>query len=56
MDRAALGLGSVFMHLKAEVNWYRLFNDLVGDFDVKSLQKRQDESLAAAGIDLSSPS
>ena len=25
MDRAAIGLGSVFLHLKAEVNWHRLF-------------------------------
>ena len=32
MDRAAVGLGSVFMHLKAEVNWHRLFHDLINDF------------------------
>ena len=25
MDRAAIGLGSVFLHLNAEVNWYNLF-------------------------------
>ncbi|MCC2665371.1 MAG: hypothetical protein K0S35_3293 [Geminicoccaceae bacterium] len=25
MDRAAIGLGSVFMHLQAEVNWHQLF-------------------------------
>ena len=23
MDRAAIGLGSVFTHLKAEINWHR---------------------------------
>ena len=34
MDRAAVGLGSVFMHLKAEVNWYRIFHDLVGNFNL----------------------
>src|SRR5258708_3005264 len=33
MDRAAIGLGSVFLHLKAEINWYRLFHELIGDFD-----------------------
>ena len=27
MDRAAIGLGGVFLHLKAELNFYRLFND-----------------------------
>ncbi len=41
MDRAALGLGSVFLHLKAEVNWYRLFNDLIADFDKDNLAKAQ---------------
>lgn len=41
MDRAALGLGSVFIHLQAEINWHRLFEDMIADFDVKSLKKRQ---------------
>lgn len=45
MDRAALGLGSVFLHLKAEINWYRVFNELISDFDLKKLEKRQSESL-----------
>ncbi len=51
MDRAAVGLGSVFMHLKAEINWYRLFHDLVGDFDSAALAQRQAEALAAVGLD-----
>ena len=50
MDRAAIGLGSVFMHLKAEVNWYRLFHDLIADFDVKALEKRQETALKKAGL------
>ena len=50
MDRAAVGLGSVFMHLKAEINWYRLFHDLVGDFDTAALAARQDEALASVGL------
>jgi predicted unusual protein kinase regulating ubiquinone biosynthesis (AarF/ABC1/UbiB family) len=45
MDRAALGLGSVFLHLKAEVNWHNLFNELIADFDVKELDKRQKAAL-----------
>ena len=41
MDRAAVGLGSVFMHLKAQVNWHQLFEDLIKDFSVSALETRQ---------------
>ena len=50
MDRAAVGLGSVFMHLKAEVNWHRLFHDLIKDFDIAKLGHRQNEVCTAAGL------
>ena len=50
MDRAALGLGSVFMHLKAEINWYQLFNDLIQSFEVTELEARQNAAMAAAGM------
>lgn len=50
MDRAAIGLGSVFLHLKAEINWHRLFHNLIGDFDVKTLEKRPTKALKKAGI------
>lgn len=45
MDRAALGLGSVFIHLQSEVNWHRLFEDMIADFDLKALKTRQKEAL-----------
>jgi len=45
MDRAALGLGSVFLHLRAEVNWHSLFNQLIEGFDIKELEKRQKKTL-----------
>lgn len=45
MDRAALGLGSVFLHLQSEVNWHKLFNELIADFDVRELEKRQKKAL-----------
>ncbi|MGB1076689.1 MAG: AarF/UbiB family protein [Bdellovibrionales bacterium] len=45
MDRAALGLGSVFLHLKAEINWYRVFNELIEGFDVEILRKQQSKAL-----------
>ena len=50
MDRAAVGLGSVFLHLKAEINWYRLFHELIEDFDERNLAARQQMALAAAGV------
>jgi predicted unusual protein kinase regulating ubiquinone biosynthesis (AarF/ABC1/UbiB family) len=52
MDRAAIGLGSVFMHLKAEINWHRLFHDLIDDFDEGVLAQRQQAALTAAGVPL----
>jgi predicted unusual protein kinase regulating ubiquinone biosynthesis (AarF/ABC1/UbiB family) len=50
MDRAAIGLGSVFLHLKAEVNWHRLFHTLIDDFDADVLVRRQKKALATAGV------
>ncbi len=50
MDRVAVGLGSVSMHLKAEVNWHRLFHDLIEDFDEAALAERQQVALDLAGV------
>jgi predicted unusual protein kinase regulating ubiquinone biosynthesis (AarF/ABC1/UbiB family) len=50
MDRAAIGLGSVFMHLKAEINWHRLFHELIEDFDAGELAKRQKAAMRAAAV------
>jgi len=50
MDRAAVGLGSVFMHLKAEINWYRIFHDLIKDFSEKELNKRQQKALKLSNL------
>ncbi|MEX0922706.1 MAG: AarF/UbiB family protein [Rhodovibrionaceae bacterium] len=50
MDRAAIGLGSVFLHLKAKVNWHRNFHELIEDFDVNALARRQEEALTAVGL------
>ena len=45
MDRAAIGLGSVFMHLKAEINWHNLFHSLIEHFDVAETEIRQQRAL-----------
>ena len=52
MDRAAVGLGSVFTHLSAKVNWHRLFNELITDFDLKILEERQLNALKQAKVPL----
>jgi predicted unusual protein kinase regulating ubiquinone biosynthesis (AarF/ABC1/UbiB family) len=50
MDRAAIGLGGVFLHLRAELNFYRLFNEAIEDFSVARVAGRQRAALAAAGL------
>ena len=50
MDRSALGLGSVFLRLRAEVNWFRLFHELVDDFNTEDVAMRQAQALAQAGV------
>lgn len=50
MDRAALGLGSAFIHLNAEINWYQIFNEMIADFDRETLAKRQTEALTKFNI------
>ena len=50
MDRAALGLGSLFLHLKAEINWHRVFNELIEGFDLEKLKKTQQDALQQYGI------
>ncbi len=50
MDRAAIGLGSVFMHLQAEVNWHRLFESMIDEFDQDKLAERQRLAAIDAGI------
>src|SRR5438874_5014314 len=55
MDRAAIGLGSVFLHLKAKINWHRLFHELIDDFDEGVLAERQKKALKRAGVPPATP-
>ncbi|TCT13307.1 putative unusual protein kinase regulating ubiquinone biosynthesis (AarF/ABC1/UbiB family) [Tepidamorphus gemmatus] len=50
MDRAAIGLGAVFIHLRAELNFHRLFNETIERFDLAAVGARQARVLAAAGV------
>ena len=49
MDRAAIGLGAVFLHLAAELNFYRLFNEAIEAFSVEDVAARQAAALAKVG-------
>lgn len=50
MDRAAIGLGSVFMHLHARINWHRLFQEMIREFDADALAARQRDAFEACGV------
>ncbi|WP_150522661.1 ABC1 kinase family protein [Roseibium sediminis] len=50
MDRAAIGLGGVFLHLRAELNFYRLFNEQIEKFDLTVVSVRQREVLEKSGV------
>jgi predicted unusual protein kinase regulating ubiquinone biosynthesis (AarF/ABC1/UbiB family) len=50
MDRAAIGLGAAFLHLKAEMNFFDLFQASIGGFDREALSARQSAALAKAGL------
>lgn len=50
MDRAAIGLGAVFLRLRAELNWHRIFHELIDEFEVNGLGERQSAALTAQGL------
>lgn len=50
MDRAAIGLGGVFVHLRAELNFYRLFNAAIEAAPLEQVGERQRQALATAGL------
>ncbi len=52
MDRAAIGLGGVFLHLDAELNYHRLFEDTIAGADLADVAGRQREAFSAAGVPL----
>src|SRR5437588_9247413 len=50
MDRAAIGLGAVYLHLDARLNFHRLFNEAIEKFSLAELSKRQAAALAKVGL------
>ena len=52
MDRAAIGLGGVFLHLRARLNWFEMFNETIRGFVLDEVGARQKAAFAAAGVPL----
>jgi predicted unusual protein kinase regulating ubiquinone biosynthesis (AarF/ABC1/UbiB family) len=52
MDRAAIGLGGVFLHLDAELNFYRLFNETIENFSLHSVAAKQADAFEKTGVPL----
>ncbi|MBU6155303.1 MAG: AarF/ABC1/UbiB kinase family protein [Alphaproteobacteria bacterium] len=52
MDRAAIGLGAVFLHLQAEMNFHDLFHAEIADFSLAEVKGRQRKAFDAAGVPL----
>jgi predicted unusual protein kinase regulating ubiquinone biosynthesis (AarF/ABC1/UbiB family) len=52
MDRAAIGLGGVFLHLAARLNWHDMFNATIEGFALDQVAERQKAALATAGVPL----
>jgi predicted unusual protein kinase regulating ubiquinone biosynthesis (AarF/ABC1/UbiB family) len=48
LDRSAIGLGSVFVRLRAELNWSALMREITTGFSESALAERQRAVLAAA--------
>ena len=53
MDRAAVGLGAVLLHLQAELNFYQIFRAQLEGFSTGAVEARQ--AAALQGVRLESP-
>jgi predicted unusual protein kinase regulating ubiquinone biosynthesis (AarF/ABC1/UbiB family) len=52
MDRAAIGLGGALIRLGARLNFHKLFEEEIAEFDVGELAARQKKVFKAAGVPL----
>ncbi|WP_420394440.1 ABC1 kinase family protein [Acuticoccus sp.] len=50
MDRAAIGLGAVLLHLQAELNFHEIFRDQLVAAPLDGVAERQATALAAVGL------
>ncbi len=52
MDRAAVGLGGAMIRMGARLNFNKLFEEEIAEFDVSVLAKRQKAAFKSAGVPL----
>jgi hypothetical protein len=52
MDRAAIGLVGVFLHLDAKLNYHRLFEEAIAGSDMADVASRQRDAFVKAGVPL----
>ena len=52
MDRAAIGLGGVFLHLAARLNWHDMFNETIEGFTLDAVGARQKAAFETVGVPL----
>ncbi len=52
LERATIGLGAAFLRLGARLNFHRLYEDAIADFDADAVGRRQAEGLKAVGLAL----
>jgi len=52
MDRAAIGLGGVFLHLDAALNFHDLFGEAIAGVDIENVTQRQRDAFAQARVPL----
>ncbi len=50
MDRAAIGLGAAFLHLRAELNFSEMFAQSVEGFSTEALAQRQSDAVKHVGL------
>ena len=52
MDRAAIGLGGALIRLGARLNFHKLFEEEIANFDIGTVADQQRAAFAAAGVPL----
>ena len=50
LERATIGLGGAFLRLGARLNFHRMYEDAIADFDEAAVAKRQAAALAGVGL------
>jgi hypothetical protein len=50
LERATIGLGSAFLRLGARLNFHRMYEDAIADFDEEVIARRQAGALEAVGL------